>query len=83
MFGAAEGRLGIDVPVLLAQLRHQLFEPCRITEISCRSSAVEQPLAVELSEFVEELVAKHGAQHRNGQQKQGVTGVDPSLVVGR
>ena len=34
LFGAAEGRLGIDVPVLLTHFLDQLFEPAGIAEIS-------------------------------------------------
>ncbi len=40
MFGAAEGRLGMDVPVLVFQLLDQVLEYCRITEGSGRTSQV-------------------------------------------
>jgi len=43
---AAEGRLGIDEPFLLAQLCGQILEPRGITEVGCRPAAVEQFLAV-------------------------------------
>jgi len=43
---AAEGRLGIDEPFLLAQIRGQILEPRGITEVGCRPAAVEQFLAV-------------------------------------
>ena len=82
MFRSAEGRLGIDEPLLLAQLRDQLLEPGRITEIGGRTAAVEQVLAVELPESGEELVAEDVAQYRNGQQEQRVAGRDPSPVIG-
>ena len=36
MFRSAEGRLGIDVPVLLTHFLDQLFEPAGIAEISGR-----------------------------------------------
>src|ERR1035437_3161831 len=70
---AAEGRLGIDEPFLLAQPGGQLLEPCRISEIGCGTSAVEQALAVEPPKSVEKLFAKHGVQDRNGQQEQRMT----------
>ena len=68
MFGAAEGRLGMDVPSLLAQLVDQLLEPRRITEGSGRTSQVEQALAVEVAKSGEELVAEDGAQDGNRQR---------------
>jgi hypothetical protein len=66
MFGTAEGRLGIDVPVLAVELLHQLFEPRLIHEIGGRTAANEQLLAVELPQSVEELLTEHGAQYGNG-----------------
>ena len=48
MFGTAERRLGIDVPVLVAELLHELFEPRPIAEISRRTTAIEQVFAIEL-----------------------------------
>ena len=46
MFGAAEGRLGMDVPVLFAELRDQLLECREIAEGSGRASEVKQALEV-------------------------------------
>ena len=83
MWGAAEGRLGIDEPFLLAQLSGHLLEPGGITEIGCGTSAIEQSLAVEPANSVEELFAEQGSQDRNGQQEQRVAGVDPAPVVSR
>ena len=83
MGGAAEGRLGVNEPLLLAQSGSQILEPCRITKIGSGPAAVELVLVVKLPKSVEELVAEHGAQHGNGQQEQRVAGVDPSPVVGR
>src|SRR5579862_5452549 len=62
MFRFAEGRLGMDVPFLFAELVEQLFERGRIAESSSRTSEVMQPLAVEVAESGEELVAEDGAQ---------------------
>ena len=82
MFGAAEGRLGVDVPVLVAKLLDQLIKHRRITEGSGRASEVESSLAVELAEAGEELVAEHGAQNGNRQQEHRMAGMNPALVVG-
>ena len=43
MFGAAEGRLGMDVPVLVFQLLDQVPEYRRIAESSGRTREVKQP----------------------------------------
>ena len=83
MFGTAERRLGIDVPVLVAELLHELFEPRLIHEIGGRAAANEQVLAVELPQSVEELLTEHGAQYGNGQQEQRMSGRDPALMIGR
>src|ERR1039457_4289761 len=82
MFGAAEGRLGVDVPVLVAKLLDQLIKQRRITERSGRTSEVEQALAVEMVKACEELVAEDGAQNGNRQQEHRMSGVDPALMVG-
>ena len=84
MFGAAEGRLGIDVPVLV----------CRASSISCSNIAgsrrgaagplqVEQALAIEVAESGEELLAEDAAQDGNRQQEHRMAGMDPALVIGR
>src|ERR1700751_6091021 len=65
MFRSSEGRLSVDVPVLLLQLVDQLLEARRITEISGWTTAMKQALAVELAESDEELLAKDGAQEGN------------------
>ena len=57
------------VGLLVSQPGGPCLEACWILEISCGSSAVEQALAVELPESIEELLAEHGAQHWNGQQE--------------
>jgi hypothetical protein len=82
MFGSAERRLGVDVPVLVAKLLDQLIEHRGIAQRSGRASEVEPSLAVELAEADEELVAEHGAQNGNRQQEHRMAGRDPSLVVG-
>ena len=47
MFGAAEGRLGVDVPVLVVKLLDQLIKHRRIAERSGWACEVEQSFAVE------------------------------------
>jgi hypothetical protein len=47
MFRSAEGRLGIDVPFLVAELLHQLLEAGTAAEWGGWTSEVEQALAVE------------------------------------
>src|ERR1035438_929675 len=61
MFGAAEGRFGVNVPVLAAKLLNQLIKHRRITGGGCWTSEVEQALAVEVAESGEELVTEDGA----------------------
>jgi hypothetical protein len=82
MFGSAEGRLGIDVPVLLTHFLDQLFEPAGIAEISGGTAAIEQVFAVELAKSGKELLAEDVVQYRNGQQEQRVAGGNPSLMIG-
>ena len=60
----AEGRLGINEPLLLAQLRGHFIEPRRIAEIGSRTSAAEHALAVEPAESIEEVFAEHGAHEK-------------------
>jgi len=79
----AEGRLGIDVPVLLAQPRDQLFKPRGITEIRGGSAAIELVLAVEMTKSSEELVTEDVVEYRNGQQEPWVVGRNPSLMIRR
>src|SRR5450759_1102408 len=49
MFRSAEGRLGIDVPFLVAELVHQLLEAGTAAEWGGWTSEVEQALAVEVA----------------------------------
>jgi len=83
MFGAGEGRLGMDVPFLFAELVDQLFEPRRIAERSGRTFEVKQALAVEVAESCEELLAEDGAQNGNRQEEHRMAGMNPALVIGR
>ena len=78
MFGAAEGRLGMDVPVLALQLLDQVLEYRRITEPSGGTAEVEQALAIEVGKSGEELVAEDGAQDANRQQKHRMAGTESS-----
>ena len=83
MFGSAEGRLGVDVPSLVAQLVDQLFEAGRIEESSGRTSQVEHTLAIETVKAGEELVAEDGAQDGNRQEEHRMAGRDPALMISR
>jgi len=83
VFRSAEGRLGMDVPFLFAELVDQLFERGRIAESSSRTSEVKQVLAVEVAESCEELLTEDGAQNGNRQEEHGMTGMNPALVIGR
>lgn len=71
---SAERRLGIDVPVLLAQLLDQLFEPRGIMEIRGGPAAIEQVFAVEVAESGKELLTEDVVQYRNGQEESWVVG---------
>jgi len=83
MLGSSEWRPGVDVPVLSAELLRQLFEARPVTEIGGRTTAIEAVLAVELPQSVEELLAEHGAQSRNGQQEQRMSSRNPALMIWR
>jgi len=61
MFGSPEGRLGVDVPSLVAELVDQLLERRRIAESSGGTSQVKQALAVEMTESGEELLSQGSA----------------------
>src|ERR1035437_2046760 len=83
MFRSAEGRLGIDVPILVAELLHQLLEADTAAEWGGWTSEVEQSLAVELAKSGEELFAEDGAQDGNRQDEQRMAGRDPALMISR
>ncbi len=80
MFGSAEGKVGVDVPSLVAELVDQLLEARRIKG---GTSAVKQALAIEMVKACEELLAKDGAQNGNRQEEHRMAGVHPALVIGR
>ena len=71
---SAEARLGIDIPVLLAQRLDPLFEPRGIMEISGGPAAIEQVFAVEMPESGKELLTEDVLQYRNGQKEPWVAG---------
>ena len=83
MFGSTEGRLGVDVPVLVFELFDQLLEHRGITESSSRPSQVEQSSVMKSAESGEELLAEDSAQDRNGQQEHRMAGRNPALMIGR
>lgn len=77
----AEGWLGIDVPVLLAQLCDQLLEPRGITEIPGGPAAIELILAVEMAKSGKELHPEDVVQYGNGQEESWVVGRNPALMI--
>lgn len=83
MFGPTEGRLGVDVLFLLAQLVDQLFKRCRVAERCGWTSEVECAPAMELAEDGEELVAEDGAQDGNRHEEHRMAGGDPALMISR
>ena len=83
VFGAAEGRLGIDHPLVPAQLGEQFREPLPVLKSRRLAAAVELVLVVEVFEPREELIAEDSAQDRYRQQEERVAGGDPTLMVGR
>ena len=72
MFGSAEGRLGVDVPFLVAQL----LISCSNHPGSRKRSGPQLglSLAIEVAESVKELLAEDGAQDGNRQQEHRMAG---------
>jgi hypothetical protein len=83
MFRTAEGRSDVDDPPLFPQSFDGSGEQITILESRCGAAAVEQPLAVEVHQPIEELVAECDAQGWNRHQKERVRGVYPALMVRR
>ena len=83
MLGSAEGRLGVGVPFLVAQLVDHLREVRRVTEGSGRTAQLEKAPAIELAESCKELFAEDPAQGWYRQQEHGMGGRDPALMIGR
>jgi hypothetical protein len=81
MFRSAEGRLGVDVPVRLAQFFDQMFEPHGIMEISGGPAAIELVVAIEMTKSGKELLTEGVVQYRNGQKEPWVVGRDPALMI--
>lgn len=78
-----EGRLGVDVPFLAAELVDQQLELSRIVERSSRASQLEQPLAIEVPKSAEKLLLEDSAEDRNRHEEQRMAGRDPALLIGR
>ena len=75
----AEGWLGIDVPVLLPQLREQLFEPGRIHENRWRPRGNRAGSCGRDDEVQRGTCSrKTSVEYRNGQQEPWVVGRNPS-----
>ena len=80
MFGTAEGRLGIDDPVLVAELPEEVAEGLRQGELLNRSMKLQPVVLEQLTELVTELLAEDFAECLDGQEESG-RGVDPSGTV--
>ena len=81
MFGAAERRLGVDDPVLLAELPEEVAERVRRGKLLKRAVKLKLVLREELSQSGDELAAEHAAQCLDGQEK-AARGIYPSGAVG-
>lgn len=82
LLGSAEGRLGVDNPLLLAQAGDQILEVGRVSEIAELSVEFEALLGECLFEIGEELAAKQATEWAHRQQELLPT-TDPSLPIGR
>jgi hypothetical protein len=80
MVGTAEGRLGIDDPVLLAELPEEVAEGLTQGELLNRSMKLQPVVLEQLTELVTELVAEDFAERLDGQEESG-RGIDPSGAV--
>ena len=80
MVGTAEGRLGIDDPVLLAELPEEVAEGLRQGELLKRSMKLQPVVLEQLTELVRELLAEDFAECLDGQEESG-RGIDPSGTV--
>jgi len=80
MFGAAEGWLGVDDPVLLEQLPEKVAEAAGSREMQLRAMKLQLVLREELLQSSDELTAEYSAQCVDGQEE-AWRGIDPSGTV--
>ena len=81
MFGTAEGRLGIDDPVLVAEFPEKVAEGLRQGELLKRSMKLQPVVLEQLTELVTELLAEDFAECLDGQEETP-RGVYPSAIIG-
>src|SRR5215472_335091 len=82
MVGTAERGLGIDHPLLAAQLGEHGVEACGASQRSQSTGKAQLLVSVSLLEKGQHLAAEQAPQHRHGQQESGAAG-DPAGVIQR
>jgi len=82
VFGSAEGRLGIDDPVLGKELSEESLEACGCCEFLERTMELDLALEQKLLERGRELAAEDAAENPDRQEEAG-RGGDPSGAVKR
>ena len=81
MFGAAEGRLGVNDPGLLAEFPEEVVERVRRGELLKRAMELEAVLLEKFTKLVAELLAEDFAECLDGQEE-AARRVDPSGAIG-
>ena len=82
MFGAAEGRLGVDDPVLPEELPEEAANCARCSaSLLKRAMELELVLVEKLPQFSDELAAEDSAEHLD-RQEEPERGVDPAGAIG-
>ncbi len=82
VFGAAEGALGIDDPVLLVEHGEPLPEPQALGQLGSSTVELEQALVVGSPQSSEELPSEETAEDSHG-EKEAVSAVLPVRPVSR
>jgi len=82
MFGSSEWPLGVDYPVVTKQWPEKSTEGVLLDKLFHTAREPEFPLVKSALQTGNKLAAKHAAQHLH-RQEEGITGVDPALVIGR
>src|SRR5258707_883505 len=80
MFGAAEGRLGVDDPVLLAEFPEEAAECARQGKLLQRAMELEPVVFEQFIKPCPELAAEAAAECLNGQEKTA-RGIDPTGAI--
>jgi hypothetical protein len=80
MFGAAEGWLGVDHPVLLAEFGEEVAECARRGKLPKRAMELEPVVFEQFTKPRPELAAEAAAKCLDGQEKAS-RGIDPSGAI--